>query len=70
MGIQILENIFNVFDSVFTWMIAALGSVVDIFVDPADSELTFFGVLALVALAISVFFLLIRVVQNFLHFRS
>lgn len=66
---SILSAILAVFTAIFTWIIGALESVVSVFW-VAGTGLTFFGVLAVVALGISIFFLLIGVVQNFLHFRS
>lgn len=62
------EIILQVFTAIFTWLISSLESVVGLFWDSGD--LTFFGVLAVFSLGISIFFLLVRVVQNFLHFRS
>ena len=68
MSLSILASVLDVFTTISTWLIGALQSVVDLFW--LNGELTFFGVLAVAALGISIFFLLIRVVQNFLHFRS
>lgn len=65
-----LADILTVFTEIFTWIREAMIGVVDVFYDPATSELTFFGILGIAALGISIFFLLMRVVQNFLHFRS
>ena len=65
-----LTAIFAVFTQVISWMRESLTDVVELFWDSTASELTFFGILAITALGISIFFLLIRVVQNFLHFRS
>lgn len=65
----ILTDIISVFEAMFTAIIGWLVDVVDLFWTSADG-LTFFGVLSVIALAISVFFLLIHVVQNFLHFRG
>ena len=69
MSNSILTAILAVFTALFDWLITALDSVVSLFWS-TSTGLTFFGVLAVVALGISIFFLLIRVVQNFLHFRS
>lgn len=65
---SIITAMTAVFDSVFTWIGTALGSVLSIFW--ADGALTFLGTLSLVALSISIFFLLIGIIQNFLHLRG
>lgn len=66
-----ITAILDVFESVGNWIVITLTDVVvPMFWASADSELTFFGVLAVAALGVSLFFLLVRVVQNFLHFRS
>lgn len=70
MQADIFSDISVIWTSLFTWMITALNSIVDLFWDAANNDLTFFGVLAIVAVGISIFFLLVRVIQNFLHFRS
>lgn len=64
-----LTAIFDTFVSIFTWLRSSLGIVMHLFYT-ANDGLTFFGTLSLVALGISIFFLLMRVVQNFLHFRG
>lgn len=57
-----------VFDAIFTWILGALQAVLAIFW--TGEALTFLGVLALIALGISIFFLLVGVIQNFLHLRG
>lgn len=57
-----------VFDVIFTWLLSAIQAVVAIFW--TGEALTFLGVLALIALGISIFFLLVGVIQNFLHLRG
>ena len=63
-----------VFTAVFTWLEGAIQSVLSVFWDATANsgagELTILGVLALVALAISIFFLLMGLIQNFLHLRG
>lgn len=63
-----------VFDAVFTWIKSAITSCIQVFYTAGSGEsagqLTFLGVLALIALAISIFFLLIGLIQNFLHLRG
>lgn len=63
-----------VFSAIFDWIIEAIPSVVAVFWTAGDGntggQLTFLGVLALVALAISIFFLVLGLIQNFLHLRG
>lgn len=63
-----LEAIFSVFNELFVWLVARTRTATAIFY--RGGSLTFFGYMALAALGISLFFLLMRVVQNFLRFRS
>ena len=66
---EVFTAISKVFDSVITWIISAINQAIPLFyVD--EKGLTFLGVLSVVALAISVFFLLIGLIQNFLHLRG
>ncbi len=70
----ILEAIFAVFTGVGDWIISALTSLMDIFwiagADGGAGQLTFLGVLAVAGLAFSVIFLIIGIIQRFLHFRG
>lgn len=63
-----LAPITSVFSEIITWIVDAMSDVLSIFY--ADNALTFLGVLAVAGLAISVFFLIMGVIQNFLHFRG
>lgn len=63
-----LAPITSVFSEVITWIVSALESVLAVFY--ADGALTFLGMLGVAGLAISVFFLIMGVIQNFLHFRG
>lgn len=65
-----IEAITNVFAGLGDWLVSYLPSVMEIFYDSASNSLTFLGVLAICGLAISIFFLLMGVIQNFLHFRG
>lgn len=65
----LLGTIFNVFTEVFVAIRSWLGMAMAVFWT-SNNGLTFFGVMSLVALGMSIFLLLIRVVQNFLHFRG
>ena len=70
----IISAMTAVFDAVFTWVKSAITSVIEVFYTTgsgdAGGQLTFLGVLALIALAISIFFLLVGLIQNFLHLRG
>lgn len=64
----VLADILDVFDSIATWIASAVQSLIPIFW--TETGLTFMGVLAVAGLSISVIFLIIGVIQNFLHFRG
>lgn len=62
-----------VFDAIFTWILSAISAVIPVFWTVGESgtgELTFLGVLTLIALGISIFFLVMGLIQNFLHLRG
>lgn len=65
----VLGAILEVFSSVGDWIATAVADLIPMFY-VAESGLTFLGVLAVAGLAISVVFLIIGVIQNFLHFRG
>lgn len=66
---NIIGALTAVFDAIFTWLVSAIQAVIPVFW-VAGTGLTFIGVLALVALGISIFFLILGLIQNFLHLRS
>ena len=70
----IITAMTTVFDAVFTWVKSAITSCIEVFYTAGSGDsagqLTFLGVLALIALAISIFFLLVGLIQNFLHLRG
>lgn len=66
---NVLTAILEVFTSVGTWLSQAVNSMIPMFY-VAETGLTFIGVLAVAGLAISVAFLLINVISNFLSFRA
>lgn len=69
----IITALTAVFDAVFTWVKSAITSCIEVFYTSGSEgggQLTFLGVLALIALAISIFFLLVGLIQNFLHLRG
>lgn len=63
-----LAPITSVFSEVITWIVSAIEDVIAVFY--ASGSLTFLGMLGVAGLAISVFFLIMGVIQNFLHFRG
>ena len=65
----VLGAILSVFSGVADWISEAVTALIPMFYD-AETGLTFLGVLAVAGLAISVAFLIIGVIQNFLHFRG
>lgn len=70
----IITAMTGVFDAVFKWIMSAINAVIPIFwtagTGDAGGQLTFLGILALIGLAISIFFLLVGLIQNFLHLRG
>lgn len=68
MTASVISAITAVFTAVMEWIITAITAVVAVFW--TGEALTFMGVLAVVGLAISIFFLLLGLIQNFLHLRS
>lgn len=65
----IIEQITGVFDAIGTWLTGAVQDLIPMFY-VAESGLTFLGTLAVIGLGISVVFLLIGLIQKFLHFRG
>lgn len=66
---DILSAILSVFLSVGEWISSAVTSLTPMFWT-SGSGLTFLGTLAVAGLAFSVAFLIIGLIQNFLHFRG
>lgn len=62
----VLGHILEVFSAVGTWIVSATNSLTPMFW--TEGGLTFLGVLAVSGLSLSVAFLLISVIQRFLHF--
>ena len=65
----VIEQVTSVFTALADWIVKTIPNVVTVFYS-AESGLTFLGTLAVCGLAISVFFLLMGLIQNFLHFRG
>lgn len=66
---SILTAILAVFTAVGEWITGAVTNIMPMFY-VAETGLTFLGVLAVAGLAFSVVFLIIGLIQNFLHFRG
>lgn len=70
----IITAMTSVFSAVFTWILTAINSVIPLFwtagAGDTSGSLTFLGVLSIIGLAISIFFLLVGLIQNFLHLRG
>lgn len=69
---NILGDILEVFDGVGTWLATAVQNMMPMFYvsEGENAGLTLLGVLAVSGLAFSVVFLIIGIIQNFLHFRG
>ena len=64
----VLTSILAVFTAIGEWISSAVESLTPMFYN--TEGLTFLGTLAVAGLAFSVVFLIIGVIQNFLHFRG
>lgn len=65
----VIDSVLEVFTTIGEWIPDAVNSLIPMFYAP-ESGLTFLGVLAVSALAFSVVFLIIGLIQRFLHFRG
>lgn len=66
---NLVTTVLGVFTEVSEWLITNLTDVISLFWDSTNG-LTFFGMLALVPLAISVVMMLFAIVRSYLHFRA
>ena len=64
----VMTAIFAVFSAIANWFSETIPVIISLFY--ADGALTFLGGLAVIGLGISVVFLLMGVISNFLHFRG
>lgn len=69
MADTLIGSITAVWQAILTWFTTALGSIQSVFYN-AETGLTFMGVLAVISVAVGIVFLLVGVIQNFLHLRS
>ena len=66
---EVINSILDVFSGVGTWIAEAVQDLIPMFYT-AEGGLTFIGVLAVAGLAFSIVFLVLGLIQNFLHFRG
>lgn len=66
---NVITSITAVFTAIMEWISDALTVITPIFYG-AETGLTFLGTLTVMGLGISIFFLLVGVISNFLHFRG
>lgn len=66
---SVLTAILAVFSAIGEWISTAVTSLMPMFY-VAETGLTFLGVLAVAGLGFSVIFLVMGLIQNFLHFRG
>lgn len=64
----IVTAVTGVFTSIGTWITSTIPTLTELFYNSSENSLTFLGVLAVCGLAFSVVFLLIGIIQRFLHF--
>lgn len=64
----VITAITTVFTAVWNWITGAITTMIPVFY--AEGSLTFLGTLSIIGLAISIFFLIFGLIQNFLHFRG
>lgn len=71
---DLISAVTAVFAEMGKWLTSFLPTLIGLFWTPGVGEspgsLTFLGILALCSLAVSIFFLLMGLIQNFLHFRG
>ena len=66
---DLITTVLGVFTDVSEWLITNLETVIGLFWDATEGQ-TFFGILALVPLAISVVMMLFAIVRSYLNFRA
>lgn len=65
-----IEAITNVWTELMSVIVELINSAQALFWNTETSTLTFMGTLAVISVAVGVVFLVIGVIQNFLHLRS
>lgn len=64
----VLNSVLDTLEAVANWVVESMGTLTSMFY--AEGSLTFFGVLAVAGLGVSVCLLFLSIIQNFLHFRG
>ena len=66
---SVITSITQVWAAISGWIVNTIPDIVNVFYN-AESGLTFLGTLSVLALGVSVFFLLMGLIQRFLHLRG
>lgn len=66
---NVLQSVLGVFTGIGEWLVESVTALQPMFWN-TEGGLTFLGTLGVAGLAFSVIFLIIGVIQNFLHFRG
>lgn len=66
---SVITSITQVWTAISGWIVDTIPDIVNVFYN-AESGLTFLGTLSVLALGVSVFFLLMGLIQRFLHLRG
>ena len=69
----LVTSIFEIFTAIAEWIVSAFTNVQSIFWTVGETgggELTFMGVLMVISVGIALVFLIIGIIQRFLHLRS
>lgn len=66
---SVITSITQVWTAISGWIVDTIPDIVNVFYS-AESGLTFLGTLSVLALGVSVFFLLMGLIQRFLHLRG
>ena len=64
----VLESVLTTLEAIANWVVESMGTLTTMFY--AEGSLTFYGILAVAGLGISVCLLFLSIIQNFLHFRG
>ena len=64
----VLESVLTTLEAIAQWVVESMGTLTSMFY--AEGSLTFYGILAVAGLGISVCLLFLNIIQNFLHFRG
>lgn len=73
-GLNLVTSIFDVFTAIGEWIVGAFNQMQALFWTVSESggagSLTFLGTLMVISVGIGLIFLIIGVIQRFLHLRS